>query len=125
MNRWMSRVFAVGTLLSVLPSAGQSPVQGDGAPSLLAQSSGKRRLVFRVEPVYNPELKRHYIGGIVRLKIVISPRGTVETISPIGGNPALVESSVKAVKNWKYAPADSETEMQLNINFDPHLPDNR
>jgi TonB family protein len=120
MNRWISRVITVGTLLSVLPSAGQNTVQGDGAPSPSAQSSVKRKLVFRVEPVYNQELQRHYIGGVVRLKIVVSPRGTVETISPMGGNPVLVESAVKAVKSWKYAPADSATEMQLNINFDPH-----
>lgn len=120
MNRWMSRVIAVGTLLSVLPLSGQSTFQGDGASSTQVQSSGKRKLVSKVEPVYNRDLQRHNIGGTVRLKIVISPRGTVETISPMGGNPVLVESSVKAVKNWKYAPADSETEIQLSINFDPH-----
>ena len=120
MSRWINGAVIVGTLLSVLPSSGQSTVQVDGAASPLTQGSRERKLVYRVEPAYNPELQRHHIGGVVRLKIMVSPRGTVETISPMGGNPVLVQSSIVAVKTWKYAPANSETEIQLNIKFDPN-----
>ena len=79
-----------------------------------------RRLVYKVEPEYPWDLKRASIGGLVRLDIVISARGTVETVTPLGGNPVLLESAARAVKRWRYAPADAETEILINIEFDPH-----
>jgi TonB family protein len=73
-----------------------------------------------VAPVYPPDLKRFYIGGTVRLDVTISPQGTVRTVSPVGGNPVLVEAAVTAVKRWKYTPASSDTETQITIVFDLH-----
>jgi periplasmic protein TonB len=74
-----------------------------------------RKLIYKVAPVY---LKRFYIGGTVRLDVTISPQGTVRTVSPLGGNPILVEAAVTAVKKWKYTPASSDTETQITIVFD-------
>jgi len=86
-----------------------------------AQSSEKttRKLLTKVEPGYPPDLKRARIGGIVRMDVVVSPRGSVENVSVIGGNPILVDTAVKAVKKWKYATADYETVIRVNVNFDP------
>ncbi len=78
-----------------------------------------RKLVYKEVPVYPSELKSHYIGGIVRLKIGISPRGTVDTVTPIGGNPILTEAAVAAVKKWKYAPAASATTVNVEFVFNP------
>lgn len=119
MNRRTSRIVVVLVLVSALPLLGQRGTEGGGAPSSPARSTAKRKLVFRTDPVYPHDLRMNFIGGTVRLKLLISPGGTVKTISPMGGNAALVESSVKAVKEWKFAPADSETVMELNLDFDP------
>jgi TonB family protein len=93
------------------------------AQVLLAQSSDKsattRKVVSKVAPVYPEDLKKHDIGGTVRLSIVISPRGTVERVSPIGGNPILVDAAVLAVKKWKYEPADTSTNTEVQISFIP------
>jgi TonB family protein len=78
-----------------------------------------RRLLYKVEPDYPWELKERLIGGAVRLDIVISARGTVDNVTPIGGNPVLLDCAARAVKKWKYTPADSETELVLNLMFDP------
>ena len=78
-----------------------------------------RKLLTKVEPGYPPDLKRARIGGIVRMDVVVSPRGSVENVSVIGGNPILVDTAVKAVKKWKYATADYETVVRVNVNFDP------
>jgi len=64
-------------------------------------------------------LREAHIGGIVRLEIVISPKGTVDSVVPVGGNPVLVEAASAAVKRWKYAPADTETKTQVEFTFDP------
>jgi TonB family protein len=56
---------------------------------------------------------------VVRLEIVISPKGSVDSVSPIGGNPVLVEAASAAVRKWKYVPADAETKTQVEFTFDP------
>lgn len=78
-----------------------------------------RKLVFKESPHYPLMLKEAHIGGVVRLEIVISPKGNVDSISPLGGNPVLVEAASTAVKKWKYLPADSETKTQVEFTFDP------
>lgn len=83
------------------------------------QGEASRKLLRRVEPRYPDDLKRHDIGGVVRLSIEISPQGAVHKISPIGGNPILVESAMTAVKQWKYAPADSTQTLEVKIDFIP------
>ncbi len=93
---------------------------GLGLPSH-AQRADKnpRKLVFKESPRYPLMLKEAHIGGVVRLEIVISPKGNVDSISPLGGNPVLVEAASTAVKKWKYVPADSETKTQVEFTFDP------
>lgn len=78
-----------------------------------------RKRIQSVDPVYPELLRRSSIGGVVRLLVVISPKGTVETVNQLGGNAALVEAAVTAVKKWKYAPADIETVQEVSITFDP------
>jgi TonB family protein len=88
---------------------------------LAAQKSDKpqRKLVYRESPGYPLTLREAHIGGVVRLEILISPRGTVESVSPLGGNPVLVEAATSAVKKWRYAAADAETKTQVEFTFDP------
>ena len=80
----------------------------------------QRTLVTRVEPQYPETLRQHLIGGTVRLAVTVAPNGTVESVKQLGGNPALVEAAMVAVKQWVYAPANSRTKLQVAIPFDPH-----
>ena len=91
------------------------------APALHAQKTEKfsRKLVYRENPGYPLTLREAHIGGTVRLEIVISAKGTVDQVSPLGGNPVLVEAASNAVKKWKYAPADSESKTEVEFTFDP------
>jgi|SRR6476646_4606551 len=79
-----------------------------------------RKLVYKVAPKYPRELKQNAIGGIVRLSISISPNGSVGKISPIGGNPILVDAATLAVKQWKYVPADHPTTTEVQLDFIPN-----
>ena len=91
------------------------------APGLRAQKAEKfsRKLVYRENPGYPITLREAHIGGIVRLEILISAKGTVDQVSPLGGNPVLIEAASNAVKKWKYAPADSESKTEVEFTFDP------
>jgi TonB family protein len=84
-----------------------------------AQSKTTRKLVYKEAPTYPLTLREAHIGGTVRLEIVISPKGSVDSVSPLGGNPVLVEAATSAVKKWKYVPADGETKTQVEFTFDP------
>jgi TonB family protein len=84
-----------------------------------AQTKTTRKLVYKESPGYPLTLREAHIGGIVRLEIVISPKGNVDSISPLGGNPVLVEAASAAVRKWKYVAADAETKTQVEFTFDP------
>jgi TonB family protein len=81
--------------------------------------TGERTLLTRVEPEYPETLKKLGIGGSVRLRLTISPKGAVESVAVMGGNPIFVEVAVKAVKQWVYAPSSSQTTTEVTIPFQP------
>jgi len=94
----------------------------DGTKVLAISQAGVhpgRRLITRVEPEYPETLLQLQIGGTVRLMVVIAPQGNVESVQPLGGNPILSESAIKAVKQWVYAPGPSRTTSEVSIPFDP------
>jgi TonB family protein len=78
-----------------------------------------RKLVYKVAPKYPHELKQNAIGGVVRLSISISSNGSVGKISPIGGNPILVDAATLAVRQWKYVPSDHPTTTEVQLDFIP------
>ena len=94
-----------------------------GVPNrLLAQaheSAVDRKVVSRVEPEYPDTLKRLYIGGVVRVEIVVGGNGNVQTTELLGGNPILGQSAMKAIKQWKYEPGSKE-KLIVQVEFDPH-----
>lgn len=92
----------------------------EGVKVLIVQragQTGKRALMTRVEPQYPETLKQMGIGGSVRLQLSISPKGTVEGVLLLGGNPILAEAAVKAAKQWVYAPWPSRTTTEVTIPF--------
>src|SRR5262245_48527692 len=103
-------------LLLILPFlvvTASSPAQKVEHPSK------PRKLIAHVQPEYPPDLKRAAIGGVVRLDIVVTPRGAVDFVQVAGGNPVLAEAACRAVKQWKYAPSSSSTNIRVNLRFDP------
>jgi TonB family protein len=97
-------------LLSLAPSVAQ----------VQEQSSKERKLITRVEPEYPETLKRLYIGGVVRVEVEIEPSGVVKSTKLLGGSPILGQSTMKAIKQWRYAPAASEETLTVKIEFDSH-----
>jgi len=90
-----------------------------GAGSILAQEA-ERKVINRVEPEYPDQLKKLYIGGVVRVEAQVAPNGTVRNVKLLGGNPILGQSTMKAVKMWKYAPAAADETVTVKWEFDPH-----
>lgn len=101
----------VGILFGLIGVFGvaQSPAQAND-----------RKVITRVEPDYPDALKKLYIGGVVRVEVEVAPSGTVRNVKLLGGNPILGQSTIKAVKMWKYAPASADELITVKLNFDPH-----
>lgn len=90
-----------------------------GVSQASAQESD-RKVLTRVEPDYPDALKKLYIGGIVRVEVQVAANGSVKNVKLLGGNPILGQSTMKAVKSWKYAPAGADETLTVKLNFDPH-----
>jgi len=106
----MPGVLLMALFLSVMPMASQTR----------DQSAAERKVITRVEPDYPETLKRLYVGGVVRVEVVVTPNGAVESAKLLGGNPILGQSAMKAVKQWRYAPASSKEIVAVKLEFDPH-----
>jgi TonB family protein len=90
----------------------QSQTNDDHQPS--------RKIVTRVEAEYPETLRRLFIGGMVRVEVVITPAGTVDGMELLGGNPILGQSAMKAIKQWRFAPGPEKTRQVVQLGFDPH-----
>ncbi len=94
----------------------------NGVKTLLvipAGNSAERKLVTSVEPKYPETLQRLGIGGTVRLALTVAPKGNVENVSLLGGNPILAESAIVAVKQWIYAVGRARSTLEVSVPFNP------
>ena len=89
------------------------------APRVRAEDPAPRKLLTRVAPKYPEYLKTHEIGGVVRLNVTVTPAGNVKSISPVGGNPILIDAATEAVKQWKYSPGESTDTFEVKLDFVP------
>jgi TonB family protein len=105
---------AIGYVSSDLPAEGVKVLA-----ILQTGNKAERTLVTRIEPDYPETLQRLQIGGTVRLAVTISPKGSVDGVQLLGGNPILAEAAIKAVKLWLYAPGPSQTKAEVSIPFVP------
>ena len=63
-----------------------------------------KMLIHKVQTKYPQEAKDKRISGTVRLHVIITRDGSVTQIEVLSGDPLLVESSLDAVRQWKYRP---------------------
>jgi TonB family protein len=56
-------------------------------------------------PVYPPEAKAARIQGVVALKVTIADTGAVTNVQAISGPQELRQTTIDAVKQWKFDPA--------------------
>jgi TonB family protein len=77
----------------------------------------ERQVTRREEPDYPELAKKMKLHGTVKLRIWISPDGTVRRLEYVGGHPVLAESALKAVKGWHYEAASKESNIIVGLKF--------
>ena len=78
---------------------------------------GKRKVKTKIAPMVPELARRMNITGKVKIEVVIAPDGHVKTSRALGGHPVLVQSSLDAVKDWKFEPAPEETTQIVEFDF--------
>jgi protein TonB len=76
-----------------------------------------RKLVKKVEPEYPDLAQKLRLRGFVKVELTIATDGSVRNVTVLGGNPVLAQAVTDAVKQWKYAPASTETKTNLEFKF--------
>jgi len=83
----------------------------------VASAQQARKVLSNPAPVYPDLAKRMHLSGSVKVNLVIGADGLIKETQFQGGHPVLVDAVEKALKQWKYAPANSETEILVEFKF--------
>ena len=62
------------------------------------------KVLRKTNPSYPPIARQARIQGVVRLEAIIATDGTIRNLKVIQGHPLLVQSALRAVQQWRYAP---------------------
>lgn len=84
-----------------------------------ARAQETRKTLNSPTPVYPETARQFRLSGVVKVQVVIALDGQIKDVKVIGGHPVLVTAVQDTLKNWKYAPANSETTATLVFNFHP------
>jgi TonB family protein len=88
-------------------------------PGQVEINEAGRKIKKRVAPEYTELAQRLRIQGAARVQFTVTPEGGVKDIRELGGHPLLLESLVRAVKQWKYEPSGKETTVEVKATFTP------
>jgi TonB family protein len=85
----------------------QSPTQNTGpAPEVTRAHLEQDALCCftsnSVTPVYPREARIGHIEGVVKLILVIAPDGSIADLQAVSGDPLLLDSTMKAVRQWRF-----------------------
>ena len=78
--------------------------QTDKRTTAVKPESAEQNLIEKVEPVYPPLAKQVRVQGKVKLQVVISKTGRVDSVNVVSGHPLLVQAAMNAVRQWQYKP---------------------
>ncbi len=94
-------------------------------PIVVPVEVADKLLIHRVRPVYPPAAWNHYVRGKVVLEAVVSETGSVEDLKVVSGPSVFLQSSLDAVKTWRYKPyvvngKPARVQTTVTLTFDPY-----
>jgi protein TonB len=89
------------------------------ATAAVCSAQEERKVIHSPAPTYPAFARQLNLSGTVKIKVIVSLDGQVKHVEVLGGHPLLVNAAVEAVKQWRYAPAKTETPIELQFRFQP------
>ncbi len=93
-------VFCISLFLS--SALASMPFQRE--PIRVGGNVQESKLIYKVEPVYPEAAVAANVSGFVILEVTISERGEVTNVRVRRGHPLLEQSTIDAVRQWRYSP---------------------
>ena len=85
--------------------------------ALPAHAGDDRPIKSRVAPVYPEIAKRMHISGAVKLEATVDAQGKVTDVKALSGNRMLSAAAEEAVRQWKFAPGASDSNVNVEVDF--------
>jgi len=109
-----SQIHFSSKIMALAKSSGAAPATASNAPG----ETG-RRLEHSAPPEYPAIAEKLKLTGTVQVQALVKADGTVTDVTVLGGHPLLADALVRAVKQWKYQPAQKETMEVVKYSFTP------
>lgn len=87
--------------------------------AMFATGQEARKALTKPAPSYPDVARRLNLAGVVKIEVVVGTDGEIKGTKVIGGHPLLVDATLKALRDWKYERAGSETKLELEFKFQP------
>ena len=81
------------------------------------RSDSARKIVSTVRPGYPDLARTMHLEGTVKLRVTVTPNGTVKLVETVGGSPLLVKAAENAIYKWTWAPAKDESKELIEMRF--------
>lgn len=85
--------------------------------ALKSHGQEARKILFNPQPAYPELARRMSLEGVVKVELIVGADGEVKDSKVLGGHPILVDATLKALRNWKYERAHTESKIQLEFKF--------
>jgi TonB family protein len=93
---------------SIIAAPADAMASGRRCP--LGCTDVRSKPISSIQPRYPDEAKRARVQGAVFLRAIVSNDGAITNLEPMAGPPLLIESSLEAVRQWRYAPCTIDGE---------------
>ena len=103
----MRSVFRIMLVAGLLLALSGVPILGQATRKALSSPS----------PIYPELAKKMHLSGVVKVILTVGADGQIKNTEFQGGHPVLIDAVQMALKDWKYAPASSETKILVEFKF--------
>ena len=77
-----------------------------------------RTAVHKVPPIYPELAKQMHLSGTVSVSVTVDPSGKVIKAESDSTKKIFIPAALMAVKQWKFAPADTTDTFPIMVNFE-------
>jgi TonB family protein len=85
---------------------------------MISEETALERITEQVTPDYPEDAKAQHVQGAVTVDVLVGRDGQVERVTPLKGDPRLLEAAVKAVTKWRFVPLPRNSRF---VKFETHI----
>ena len=85
--------------------------------ALRSSAQEDRKRLSSPQPQYPELARRMNLSGVVKIEVVVGANGEIKESKVLGGHPLLAEAALKALRDWKFERANSESKIQVEFKF--------